>query len=29
MIHLHEVSSDGSLSSLNDLFSEDERRMEG
>lgn len=29
MIHLHEVSSDGSLSSLNDLFSEEERRMEG
>lgn len=28
MLHLHEVEADGSLSSLDDLFSDDERRIE-
>ncbi|GAB2554793.1 hypothetical protein [Gracilibacillus alcaliphilus] len=29
MIHLHEIEQDGSLSSLDDLFSADERRIKG
>ncbi len=28
LVHLHEVEADGSLSSLNDLFSDEERRVE-
>ncbi|MGP4041762.1 hypothetical protein ACTWP4_17940 [Gracilibacillus sp. D59] len=28
MLHLHEVEMDGSLSSLDDLFSDEERRVE-
>ena len=29
VIHLHEIEQDGSLSSLDDLFSVEERRIEG